>query len=211
MNIRLVFISFIAFAASAVAQTSNKAVMTLGDQTIHNTKTLDGFVISGSGSLVTQPGAPVRIGGVALLWNDIASTVAIEGDANHHGLIVHTSGTQGNAIVGFSQSGAAAVKAWQDTYAASPAIIIGRSAIDPTPGLAPLIVGVQGASLTCPLLKLAGSGEFDVFADGAVKLGGSAPAASSSPGVPGQIAWDGSYFYLCTGTNQWKRTALSSW
>jgi len=39
----------------------------------------------------------------------------------------------------------------------------------------------------------------------------SAPATASSTGTAGQIAYDASYFYVCTATNTWKRTALSTW
>ena len=37
------------------------------------------------------------------------------------------------------------------------------------------------------------------------------PASSSSVGVAGQMAWDGSYIYVCTATNTWKRTPLTTW
>lgn len=37
-----------------------------------------------------------------------------------------------------------------------------------------------------------------------------APASANSPGVKGQISHDGSNFYVCIGTNQWMKTALSS-
>jgi hypothetical protein len=38
-----------------------------------------------------------------------------------------------------------------------------------------------------------------------------APATASSTGTAGQIAYDASYFYVCTATDTWKRTALSTW
>lgn len=38
----------------------------------------------------------------------------------------------------------------------------------------------------------------------------SAPATSSSAAKPGQIATDGTYLYIATGTNQWKRIALAT-
>ena len=31
---------------------------------------------------------------------------------------------------------------------------------------------------------------------------------STSPGTPGQIAWDANYIYVCTAVNTWKRVAL---
>jgi len=39
----------------------------------------------------------------------------------------------------------------------------------------------------------------------------SVPASSTATGTAGQIAYDGSYFYLASATNTWVRTALSPW
>jgi hypothetical protein len=37
------------------------------------------------------------------------------------------------------------------------------------------------------------------------------PATATSSGTAGQIAYDSNYVYICTATNTWKRSALSSW
>ena len=37
------------------------------------------------------------------------------------------------------------------------------------------------------------------------------PASASATGTTGDIAWDASYIYVCTATNTWKRTAISTW
>jgi hypothetical protein len=37
------------------------------------------------------------------------------------------------------------------------------------------------------------------------------PASASAAGTAGEVCWDASYIYVCTATNTWKRTALSSW
>lgn len=37
------------------------------------------------------------------------------------------------------------------------------------------------------------------------------PAANSSTGTTGQIAWDQNYVYVCVSPNKWKRSALSNW
>jgi len=37
------------------------------------------------------------------------------------------------------------------------------------------------------------------------------PAASDDVGITGQIAWDGSFFYVCIATNTWVRAALTTW
>jgi hypothetical protein len=38
-----------------------------------------------------------------------------------------------------------------------------------------------------------------------------APASASATGTAGQIAYDGDYFYVAVGNNQWERAALSTW
>jgi hypothetical protein len=37
------------------------------------------------------------------------------------------------------------------------------------------------------------------------------PASAIATGVKGDIVWDESYIYVCTATNTWKRTALTTW
>ena len=42
-------------------------------------------------------------------------------------------------------------------------------------------------------------------------VGGTVPATAASAGTTGDIRYDGSHLYLCTATNTWVRTALSTW
>ncbi len=37
------------------------------------------------------------------------------------------------------------------------------------------------------------------------------PSSASDTGSAGEICWDASYVYVCTATNTWKRTAISTW
>lgn len=37
------------------------------------------------------------------------------------------------------------------------------------------------------------------------------PASASATGTVGTICWDANYIYVCTATNTWKRTAISTW
>jgi hypothetical protein len=37
------------------------------------------------------------------------------------------------------------------------------------------------------------------------------PASASDTGTAGEICWDADYIYVCTTTNTWKRTAISTW
>jgi hypothetical protein len=39
----------------------------------------------------------------------------------------------------------------------------------------------------------------------------SAPVSSTSAGIPGQTAYDSSYFYVCIEPNSWKRFTLDTW
>ena len=37
------------------------------------------------------------------------------------------------------------------------------------------------------------------------------PPLATSTGTQGQLAQDGSYLYVCTATNTWKRVAIATW
>jgi hypothetical protein len=37
------------------------------------------------------------------------------------------------------------------------------------------------------------------------------PASASDTGTAGEICWDADYIYVCTATNTWKRSAISTW
>ena len=37
------------------------------------------------------------------------------------------------------------------------------------------------------------------------------PASASAAGTAGEICWDTNYIYVCTATNTWKRTAITTW
>ncbi len=44
---------------------------------------------------------------------------------------------------------------------------------------------------------------------GVVVPGSRTPASSAAAGTPGQIEFDGTYLYVCVGTNIWVRSALT--
>jgi len=52
---------------------------------------------------------------------------------------------------------------------------------------------------------------FVANASGVRMIGGTPPASASASGTAGDIRWDSSYIYVCTATNTWKRTAISTW
>jgi hypothetical protein len=50
----------------------------------------------------------------------------------------------------------------------------------------------------------------DLIATGDLRMTGVIPSTATSPGVLGTIIHDVDYIYVCTATNQWKRTAIST-
>lgn len=57
----------------------------------------------------------------------------------------------------------------------------------------------------------AGNSSFSAAADHVHPTFVAAPASASADGVKGQMACDGSYLYICTATDTWKRVAISTW
>lgn len=47
--------------------------------------------------------------------------------------------------------------------------------------------------------------------NGKLNTWASVPATATSSGTAGQIAYDGSFVYVCTATSTWRRAALSTW
>ena len=55
------------------------------------------------------------------------------------------------------------------------------------------------------------SNPLDVNADSIRVRTAQTPTTASAAGNQGEIAWDADYIYVCTATNTWKRTALTTW
>ena len=65
--------------------------------------------------------------------------------------------------------------------------------------------GKMGIGTTSPTTLL------DVNADTVRVRTARTPASATATGATGEICWDASYIYVCTATNTWKRSALSTW
>jgi len=65
--------------------------------------------------------------------------------------------------------------------------------------------GNVGIGTTSPTALL------DVNADTVRVRTARTPASASATGATGEICWDANYIYVCTATNTWKRTAISTW
>ena len=74
-----------------------------------------------------------------------------------------------------------------------------------TTGLNVLGSGNVGIGTTSPTTLL------DVNADTVRVRTARTPASATATGATGEICWDASYIYVCTATNTWRRTAISSW
>lgn len=46
---------------------------------------------------------------------------------------------------------------------------------------------------------------------GALRVRMAAPASAAEPCEVGELAWDESYSYVCTGKDTWRRSALETW
>jgi hypothetical protein len=109
------------------------------------------------------------------------------------------------------------LSAWQDNLLNAGASGISYtptgplSAIEPTPGryfpAIDAIDAVADANYLQGLIRTAGQLRSDLSVAHLV----SAPATATSTGTVGQIAYDASFFYVCTATNTWRRCALSTW
>ena len=65
--------------------------------------------------------------------------------------------------------------------------------------------GNVGIGTTSPTTLL------DVNADTVRVRTARTPASASATGATGEICWDANYIYVCTATDTWRRTAISSW
>jgi hypothetical protein len=45
----------------------------------------------------------------------------------------------------------------------------------------------------------------------ATQIAAGTPVTATSPGTRGQAVFDDDYFYVCTDTDTWKRTSLTTW
>jgi hypothetical protein len=80
---------------------------------------------------------------------------------------------------------------------------------------------VGGGAAAAEKMRLTGDGELLVGTttagasklvvdDDSIQINTSkTPSSATDTGTTGQVAWDGSYIYVCIGTNQWRRAAIS--
>tara|TARA_R110000796_G_scaffold48676_4_gene116740 strand:+ start:2472 stop:3830 length:1359 start_codon:yes stop_codon:yes gene_type:complete len=88
---------------------------------------------------------------------------------------------------------------------------------DSTPGTFTTVKPTAPGSYVVPVFVSNTSNSLVILAAGAeptpVSLNTATltPATASATGTAGDIAWDASYIYVCTATDTWKRSAISTW
>jgi hypothetical protein len=82
---------------------------------------------------------------------------------------------------------------------------ISGSVADPTstPAITLTLGAITPTSVT--------TSDLDVNSDSIRVRTAKTPASASATGTQGQIAWDANYLYVCTATNTWKRSAITTW
>ena len=116
--------------------------------------------------------------------------------------------TTGNASIGridFQKSGATRGKISYVHNATAAAELLGFNVAGGADKLVIDGAGNVGIETTSPTTLL------DVNADTVRVRTARTPASATATGATGEICWDANYIYVCTATNTWRRTAISSW
>lgn len=75
-----------------------------------------------------------------------------------------------------------------------------------------LQTGAAGTGVAPDTLRINAGLDLMEFLGSKFVLGTSiTPASASDTGLRGQIGWDGSYLYVCTSADTWKRAAIATW
>jgi hypothetical protein len=146
--------------------------------------------------LLTGSGFSVPVASV----NISSSNTAVGRDAGRNAFIANN-----NTYIGFSAGG--------NNNSGSRNVFIGNAAGQNETNSDRLYI--SNTNTTTPLIF----GAFDntggtagrVKINGNLEIKSKTPASASDTGVVGEIAWDADYIYICTATNTWKRSAITTW
>lgn len=142
-----------------------------------------------------------------------ATSLAVEGDVYHgaSGVMAQATGTAGYV----ENSGSGSITKAIALHSISP-VNSGAGSIDTAVGVLidEMVAGTTRYALHYdhPTNPLAINGDGTVTLQGGDAISRVAvPATASSTGTAGQVAWNGTHFYVCTATDTWVRTALATW
>lgn len=123
-----------------------------------------------------------------------------------------------NLITSGSNNIALGYQAGDNLTTESRNILIGGSSIDTDTtddylNIGNSIYGDMGTSTTKETgdAAITIDGYLDINSDTIRVRTSKTPSSASDTGTQGQIAWDSNYIYVCTATNTWVRSALSTW
>jgi hypothetical protein len=187
------------------------------------TGALNTFIGVESGRSVATGGFNTAVGSNTM---SLAGTAAANNAAVGYFALRNVTGT-GNTAVGFQAgldvtSGASNTFIGYDADVGDPThsnvVSIGRGATSTTSN--ELTIGSTTYPINSMRLGVQSSGNPLVTAD-ATNLAfkgqtigiatTKTPASASDTGTTGMICWDADYLYVCTATDTWKRTALTTW
>ncbi len=145
--------------------------------------------------------------GTITYWGGIPAVLDVEGENTLHGIMSHVYGSQGNAIIGYSQSGGCGLKAYQDTHGTCDALFVGRATANGAPwsdgstALPPVAAIGQLNTINASLLHVfsinsSGADTADFWIDGSCNITTTGSASVSaikvgSVGSPVQAIYSG--------------------
>jgi hypothetical protein len=193
----------IVIGANAVGDTDNS--VTIGDNNITST-TLKGTLNStGSINFTGASGTSVNIG------TAIVSGAITIGKTNGTGTITLGQSTATQTV----NIHCGALGAGSKTLNLGTLATGGTTTINIGVATGTKTINIGTGSTTNPSTIDIGSGtpaNSKVTLNGTVILSRTAtPASATAAGVQGTISWDANYIYICTATNTWKRTAITTW
>jgi len=123
-------------------------------------------------SASVSDGGKVQVNNTGIIFGSVDGMLTVQGSDNHAIVARTPNPTDGIAVVGWSSSGAAAVKAKQDTYFNSPALTVwrdlslGTSYFETTPGI--LVASAGGTATTEKAVEVQANGasNFNITWDG---------------------------------------------
>jgi hypothetical protein len=216
-----------AFEGTGDALTANMPAIGTGDFAIEmwvylvsNTDAYNGLYDGRSGDVTAHP---VLYIGSGVLYYYVTTANRITGGtvstgAWHHIALARSSGTTRMYFNG-TQAGSS----WSDStnYLESATAYIGslyntgslNGYIDDVRVTIGSARGYTGSTIAVPATAFPdlSAQTLPVTISGSGLTWSSVPASPTASGTAGQIAYDGSYFYLATAANTWKRSSLATW
>lgn len=183
--------------------------MAIGSQTLQACTTASGNVGVGAGCLsaVTTGGSNIGIGGyVAQSITTGSNNIGIGPNA-----LYKIATTSGNIGIGFSAGWYLADGSTSNTNSAY-SMYLGYGSRASIAGVTnEIAIGYNAIGSGSNTTTIGSSATVRTYTKGYLNIPTATPTSSSATGTTGDICWDANYIYVCTATNAWKRSAISTW